>query len=84
MRRWPKACLLLGLVGLAVFQAGCVSSILAKKAVTAPNQQRPPRVVRDAAYAKRMDQVYTQARRRPNCQWLWSSQATTSFGTSSN
>lgn len=61
MRRWPNACLLLGLVGLAVFQAGCVSSILAKKAVTAPNQQRPPRVVRDAAYAKRMDQVYTQA-----------------------
>ena len=30
-------------------------------AVKAPNQQRPPRVVRDGDYAKRVDQLYTRA-----------------------
>lgn len=45
----------------ALLLSGCVSSILATRAVKAPNQQRPPRVVRDAAYARHVDQLYTQA-----------------------
>lgn len=51
---------LLLLSGAALLLSGCVSSILAKRAVTAPNQQRPPRVVWDADYARHVDQLYTQ------------------------
>lgn len=53
-------------VGLcSLLGTGCVSSILATMAVKAPNQQRPPRVVRDAAYAQRVDALYSQAWRIP-------------------
>jgi pimeloyl-ACP methyl ester carboxylesterase len=52
---------LLALSGVALVLSGCVSSILATRAVKAPNQQRPPRVMRDADYARRVDQLYTQA-----------------------
>lgn len=52
---------LLALSGASLLLAGCVSSILASRAVKAPNQQHPPRVVRDADYASRVDQLYTQA-----------------------
>lgn len=66
MRRLTRAPVLLVLAAAAaLLLSGCVSSILATRAVTAPNQQRPPKVVRDAAYAARVDGLYTQAWRLP-------------------
>jgi len=56
---------LLVLAAAAFLLSGCISSILADRAITAPNQQHPPKVVRDAAYAARMDGLYTQAWRLP-------------------
>lgn len=52
---------LLALVGAVLLLSGCISSILATRAIKAPNQQRAPRVVRDTEYANRVDRLYTQA-----------------------
>ena len=57
--------LMTGLAGLALLQAGCVSSILATMAVKAPNQQQVPRAVRDAEYARRFDSIYASTWRLP-------------------
>jgi pimeloyl-ACP methyl ester carboxylesterase len=45
---------------LAAIQSGCVSSMLADRTIKAPNQQMQSRVVRDADFARRRDQVYTR------------------------
>lgn len=65
MNRIKGSFLLLGLAGLALLQAGCVSSILATMAVKAPNQQQVPRAVRDVEYARRFDLVYARVWRLP-------------------
>ncbi len=49
------------LAGTALFLSGCVSSILATRAVTAPNQQRTPRAVADAQYARKFDSYCSQS-----------------------
>jgi pimeloyl-ACP methyl ester carboxylesterase len=49
---------MLALIALA--GSGCLSGMLAKIAVKAPNQQRVPRAVRDAGFAARYDGLYTQ------------------------
>lgn len=50
---------LLGVAALAL--SGCVSGMLATMAVTAPNQERAPRAVRDVAFGRRVDALYTRA-----------------------
>jgi pimeloyl-ACP methyl ester carboxylesterase len=49
------------LAGWSLLSAGCVSSILAGIAVKAPNRQQTPRAVADPDYARRFDQLYSQA-----------------------
>lgn len=53
------------LAGAAFVHSGCVSSILANMAITAPNQQHEPRTVSDPAYAARFDSVCAQTWRLP-------------------
>ncbi len=53
------------LAAAAFVQSGCVSSMLANMAITAPNQQRVPRTVSDPAYAARFDSVCAQTWRLP-------------------
>lgn len=50
----------IGLVFVALASSGCVSSILAKRAVKAPNLQNVPRVVRDAGFREPRDKWYAQ------------------------
>jgi pimeloyl-ACP methyl ester carboxylesterase len=54
-----KRAVVVVLLGCALLTSGCVSSILAKMAVEAPNRQRVPRVVRDAAYREKYDALYS-------------------------
>lgn len=61
MSRSKVIILLLGLAGLASLQTGCVSSILATRAVKAPNLQRTPRAVADAEYARKFDSFTAQS-----------------------
>lgn len=44
----------------ALALSGCVSGMLATMAVAAPNKDHPPRAVRDEAFGKRVDALYTQ------------------------
>jgi len=63
-RGWGKGfrqlALLLVLGVVAFGCTGCVSGMLAKMAVKAPNQQRVPKAVRDAEFAARYDGLYAQ------------------------
>lgn len=63
MRYSPRyltfVCFLLAAAMLTL--SGCVSGILANLAVSAPNKEHPPRVVRDADYAERVDALYSQS-----------------------
>ena len=45
---------------VALASSGCVSSVLAKRAVKAPNLQAVPRVVRDASFREPRDKWYSQ------------------------
>lgn len=56
----PPALLLALLLAAGLALSGCVSGMLANLAVTAPNKDHPPRAVRDADYAKRVDALYSQ------------------------
>lgn len=59
LRRTAVALTLLGVATLAL--SGCVSGMLATMAVAPPNKEHPPRAVRDAAFAQRVDALYTQS-----------------------
>lgn len=48
------------LILISLAGSGCVSGMLAKVAVKAPNQQRTPKVVRDAKYREHRDTLFTQ------------------------
>ena len=50
----------IALMLIALAGSGCVSGMLAKMAVKAPNQQRTPRVVRDAKYRQHRDTLFAQ------------------------
>lgn len=66
MNRPPRRALALVLLGIAALAlSGCVSGILANLAVAPPNRDHPPRAVRDADYAKRVDALYAQSWRVP-------------------